>query len=86
MEIVTDGAGPRVRVAEDGVSNRDSIAGVAAAEALVAGLYGFEPSYRTLAGPPLPDRIDLPGLGSLSNINVGSGTPRRRPSIAGSTG
>ena len=72
MEIVTDGAGPRVRVAEDGVSNRDSIAGVAMAEALVSGLYGFEPSYRTLTGPPLPDRIDLPGLGSLSNINVGS--------------
>lgn len=78
MEIVTDGAGPRVRVAEDGVSNRDSIAGVAAAEALVSGLYGFEPSYRTLAGPPLPERIDVPGLGSLSNINVGSRAGRNR--------
>jgi hypothetical protein len=72
MEIVPDGPGARVRVAEDGASNRDSIAGVAIAEAVVSGLFGFEPAYRTLAGPPLPDRIDVPGIGSLSNINVGS--------------
>jgi hypothetical protein len=75
MEIVPDGPGARVRVAEDGASNRDSIAGVAIAEAVVSGLFGFEPGYRMLAGPPLPDRIDVPGIGSLSNINAG---PRRR--------
>ena len=35
MEIVADYRGEWVRVAEDGVSNRDSIAGVAIAEAVV---------------------------------------------------
>jgi hypothetical protein len=72
MEIVGDVPGERVRVAGDGASNRDSIAGVATAEAVVAGLFGFEPAYLTLGGAPLPGRIDVPGLGSLSNINVGS--------------
>jgi hypothetical protein len=72
MEITADAEGTRVRVAEDGVSNRDSIAGVATAEAIVSGLFGFEPSYRTLAGPPLPDRIDIPEIGSLSSLNVGA--------------
>jgi hypothetical protein len=72
MEIVAGTAGPRVRVAEDGASNRDSIAGVATAEAVVSGLFGFEPGYRTLAGPPLPDRIDIPEIGSLSNLNTGA--------------
>ena len=72
MEIISGADGPRVRVAEDGASNRDSIAGVATAEAVVAGLFGFEPSYRTLAGPPPPDTIVVPEIGSLSGINAGS--------------
>jgi hypothetical protein len=72
MEIISDDRGQRVRVAEDGVSNRDSIGGVATAEAVVSGLFGFEPNFRDLpAAAPLPDRIDAPGIGSLSNINVG---------------
>jgi hypothetical protein len=72
MEIISGADGPRVRVAEDGASNRDSIAGVATAEAVVAGLFGFEPSYRTLAGPPPPNAIAIPKIGSLSGINAGS--------------
>jgi len=63
MEIV----GTHVRVAEAGVSNRDSIAGVATAEAVLSGLFGFEPSF---GGGPLPSRIEVPGVGTLSNINV----------------
>jgi hypothetical protein len=70
MEIVADGRGQRVRVAEDGVSNRDSIAGVAVAEAILSGLFEFEPTFRELAGTPLPRRIEFPGLGSVSNINT----------------
>ncbi len=76
MEIVSDDRGLRVRVAEDGASNRDSIGGVATGEAVVSGLFGFEPSFATLAGPPLPDRIDLPGIGSLTHINVGRQHPK----------
>jgi hypothetical protein len=71
MEIVDD---ERVRVAEDGVSNRDSIAGVATAEAVVSGLFGFEPTFGSAAfrsGSQLPGVIDLPGIGTLSGINVG---------------
>jgi hypothetical protein len=64
-------SGEWVRVAEDGVSNRDSIGGVAIAEAVVSGLFGFEPSFRDLQTTPLPDSIDIPGIGSLTNINVG---------------
>jgi hypothetical protein len=70
MEIVADSRGDWVRVAEDGVSNRDSI-GVAIAEAVVSGLFVFEPSFGDLQTTPLPDSIDIPGIGSLSNINVG---------------
>jgi hypothetical protein len=71
MEIVADSRGEWVRVAEDGVSNRDSIAGVAIGEAVVSGLFGFEPTFGDLSAAPLPDSIDIPGIGSLSNINVG---------------
>lgn len=71
MEIVTDNRGQWVRVAEDGVSNRDSIAGVAIAEAVVSGLFGFEPTFCELADAPRPDSIDVPGIGSLLNINIG---------------
>ena len=72
MEIVDGGAG--VRVAEDGVSNRDSIAGVAASEAVLSGLFGFEPGFRSTAA--LPERIEIPGTGTLTGLNVG----RRRVS------
>ena len=84
MEIVTDGRGERVRVAEDGVSNRDSIAGVATAEAVVSGLFGFEPTFRNLPQGRLPDRIDVPGIGSLLNINTGSAAAA--PAAPGSGG
>ena len=77
MEIVTDQRGERVRVAEDGVSNRDSIAGVATAEAVVSGLFGFEPAFGELTATSLPDRIEMPGIGSLSNINTGPRRPSR---------
>ena len=77
MEIVTDQRGERVRVAEDGVSNRDSIAGVATAEAVVSGLFGFEPAFGQLTATLLPDRIEMPGIGSLSNINTGPRRPSR---------
>jgi hypothetical protein len=72
MEIVTDNRGQCVRVAEDGVSNRDSIAGVAIGEAVVSGLFGFEPTFCELADAPRPDSIDVPGIGSLLHINIGS--------------
>jgi hypothetical protein len=75
MEIVSGADGPWVRVAEAGVSNRDSVAGVATAEAVLAGLFGFEPSFAArLAGTRLPDRIHVAGAGTMWNINVG-----RRP-------
>lgn len=71
MEIVEDARGTWVRVAEDGVSNRDSVAGVATAEAVVAGLFGFEPSFHAgQIGADLPQRIEVPGIGTLSRINV----------------
>ena len=68
MEIVAEGPEGRVRVAEDGVSNRDSIAGVAASEAVLSGLFGFEPTFRSAA--PLPERIEVPGTGTLTGLNV----------------
>jgi hypothetical protein len=74
MEIVTDHNGQRVRVAEDGVSNRDSIAGVAIAEAVLSGLFGFEPAFGGPMGAQLPQAIDVPGIGSLQNINIGRGS------------
>jgi hypothetical protein len=60
QEIVGD----RVRVAEAGVSNRDAISGVAIAEAIVAGLFGYEPGFQALA-EARPDVIDVAGLGRL---------------------
>jgi hypothetical protein len=71
MEIITDGRGEHVRVAEEGVSNRESIGGVAIAEAVVSGLFGFEPNFRSLDGNLLPRSIEMPGIGRLMNINVG---------------
>ena len=77
MEIVSGERGERVRVAEGGASNRDSIAAVATAEAVVSGLFDFEPTFRKLTGVPLPDRIEVPGIGSLANINVGPPSAHR---------
>jgi hypothetical protein len=76
MEIIADesepGEGNRVRVAEDGVSNRDSIAGVATAEAVVSGLFGFDPSFRARPDKPRQSGpIHVPEVGTLSNLNVG---------------
>jgi len=72
MEITADERGTRVRVAEDGVSNRDSIGGVATAEAVLSGLFGFDPTFRTVSGEARPpETIHVPGIGTLSNINVG---------------
>jgi hypothetical protein len=61
-----------VRVAEEGVSNRESIGGVAIAEAVVSGLFGFEPSFRSLASTPLPRTIEISAIGRLDDINVGA--------------
>jgi hypothetical protein len=87
MEIVTDERGQRLRVAEDGASNRDSIAGVATAEAVVAGLFGFDPTFRDPLGAPLPSSIEMPGIGSLANINVPASVviaeSLERPGLAG---
>ena len=71
MEIVADRRGERVRVAEDGVSNRDSVAGVAIAEAVVSGLFGLDPTFADLGKAPPPDSIEVPGIGALSNLNIG---------------
>jgi hypothetical protein len=69
QEIVDDEHGKRVRVAEDGVSNRDAIAGVGIAEAVVSGLFSFEPSFRSVGSPPV-GRIEVPGVGILTHINI----------------
>ncbi|MEV0718604.1 hypothetical protein, partial [Asanoa sp. NPDC050611] len=68
MEIVADG---RVRVAGRGVANRDSIAGAAIAEAVIAGLFGVEPGFTALRSTnPHPDTVTAPDLGTLENLNL----------------
>ncbi|MFD0745624.1 hypothetical protein ACFQ1L_30220 [Phytohabitans flavus] len=67
MELV-DG-GRRARVAERGTANRDSIAGAATAEAVLAGLFGVEPGFESLS----EDRaatVDVPDIGSLTGLNL----------------
>ncbi len=72
QEIQTDERGTWVRVAEDGVSNRDSVGGVGIAEAVLSGLFGFEPTFQGLAaGDRLPADVEVPGIGVLSNLNIG---------------
>jgi hypothetical protein len=73
MEILTDtGDGQvRVRVAGRGVANRDSIAGAATAEAVIAGLFGVEPGYTALRSTsPRTDVVTAPDLGTLENLNL----------------
>ncbi|NJP47262.1 LamG domain-containing protein [Actinacidiphila epipremni] len=48
MEVTADGS---YRVAERGVSNRESVAAVAVTEAVLAGLFGIEAGVEGLAGP-----------------------------------
>ncbi|MFI0941686.1 hypothetical protein [Streptomyces sp. NPDC021020] len=49
MEVTADGT---YRVAERGVSNRESVAAVAVTEAVIAGLFGIEADLASLTGPP----------------------------------
>jgi hypothetical protein len=59
--------GGRFRVAERGVSNRDSVAGVAATEAIVAGLFGFHATFADVAAP---SGVESCAAGELRNVNV----------------
>jgi hypothetical protein len=36
---------------------------------VVSGLFSFEPSFRTVGSPPT-DRIEVPGVGILTHINI----------------
>ena len=66
MEVVEDARGQWTRVAEDGVSNRDSVAGVATTEAVIAGLFGYEPGFASVSSAASSVRV--PGVGTLSNL------------------
>jgi hypothetical protein len=70
MEIVP-GADNRVRVAERGVSNRDSIAGAATAEAVLSALFDLDPTFADLSsaswGRSSGD-LHRPGVGTLSHL------------------
>ncbi|WP_326557909.1 laminin G domain-containing protein [Micromonospora sp. NBC_01796] len=80
MEILDrDPTDIRVRVAERGVSNRDSIAGAATAEAVLAALFDFEPTFADLGTDAEPTTRHRPGVGVLSNLNV---APVRSPADA----
>ncbi|HTJ38848.1 MAG TPA: LamG domain-containing protein [Dactylosporangium sp.] len=68
QEIVEEGGTIRARVAEAGVSNRDAIAGVGIAEAVVAGLFGVEPGFGE--APPARRAWHVPGVGTLTNVNM----------------
>ncbi|MHA6760711.1 laminin G domain-containing protein [Streptacidiphilus sp. PAMC 29251] len=74
MEVVQDEArGQWTRVAEDGVSNRDSVAGVATTEAVISGLFGFEPSFcGSVGASPVLTTVHVPGVGTLSNLGAAS--------------
>jgi hypothetical protein len=70
MEIVDAGTDRvRARVAERGVSNRDSIGGAATAEAVVSALFDLEPGFADLLAPPPPSaERHRPGIGTLTGI------------------
>jgi hypothetical protein len=74
VELVTDGEGSVVgRVAERGVSNRDSIAGAATSEAVLSGLFDFNPTFGRLGAEravELNRHSSVPGLGMLRNLNT----------------
>ncbi|WP_203870526.1 laminin G domain-containing protein [Plantactinospora endophytica] len=95
MEIVPGGvpsgdgvsadADPVVRVAGRGVANRDSIAGAATTEAVIAGLFGVEPGYTSLSSSvPRPATVTAPdpGIGVLANLNLRP-APEPLPAPAG---
>ncbi|MEY9835745.1 hypothetical protein [Streptacidiphilus sp. EB103A] len=70
MEIVTTADGHlRARVAERGVSNRETIAGAAGAEAVLSALFDVNPSFtdpRHRAS--LPDTLTADGIGTLRGL------------------
>jgi hypothetical protein len=70
MEVMSGERGLWARVAQDGASNRDAIAGVGIAEAVVSGLFGFDATFRS-PGSQRPGTIEVPGVGLLRNLNVG---------------
>jgi len=68
MEHIGDG---RYRVAERGVSNRDSNAGVAVTEAVIAGLFGLDADFADIAANRMNDGDSLTAEpGALLNINA----------------
>ncbi|WP_020556916.1 hypothetical protein [Embleya scabrispora] len=69
MEIVTGPDGrPRARVAERGVSNRDSIAGASGAEAVLSAVFGVTPSFAAGGPNELPDTLTADGVGTLTGL------------------
>ena len=78
MEIVTGADGhPRAQVAERGVSNRETIAGAAGAEAVLSALFDVNPSFANAPAPAaraghsslsLPDTITVDGIGTLTGL------------------
>jgi hypothetical protein len=83
MEIVAEGDAVTVRVAERGVSNRDSIAGAATAEAVLSGLFDLEPTFLDLAAGRVPTAsAEVPGIGTLHNVNV-NGRPADSTTTSG---
>ncbi|MEV4509927.1 laminin G domain-containing protein [Dactylosporangium sp. NPDC049525] len=67
METV---GGGRFRVAERGVANRDSLAGAAATEAILVGLFGL-PAGSAAGG-------HVPGIGTLHHVRVPQPSPHPR--------
>ncbi|WP_173063980.1 hypothetical protein [Phytohabitans houttuyneae] len=61
--------GRRARVAERGTANRDSIAGAATAEAVLAGLFGVEPGFESLSAVR-STTVDVPDIGRLTGLNL----------------
>lgn len=70
MEIVTGADGrPRAQVAERGVSNRETIAGAAGAEAVLSALFDVNPSFAADRRPASqPDAVTVDGIGTLRGL------------------
>ncbi|AWS40659.1 laminin G domain-containing protein [Streptosporangium sp. 'caverna'] len=77
MEVL-DGDPVRVRVAERGVSNRESIGGAATAESVIA-LFDVDPTFAGLGAPVASAAGHVPGVGVLSNLNVAPASPPPGP-------